>query len=52
MLKNDSIMVDKTPTLESTKVTSVDVSDGEDKGKVKVDELIVNQIPQLPPPFP
>lgn len=42
--KNNSTMVGETPAVESDKAISVDISVGEDKGKVRVDEIIVNKI--------
>lgn len=43
--KNDSIMVDETPTVESDKVIGVDISIGEDTCKGKVYEPKVKKIP-------
>lgn len=42
MLKNNSTIVDKTPIMESDKVTGVDASIGEDKDKGIVDEPRLN----------
>lgn len=51
MLKTDSSIVDEALIIESDKAIDFHVSVDEDNGKGKVDEPVVKQIPQPPPPF-